>query len=869
MRNLKKLVSLLLVVAMIASLCVAGIFTASAAGEIDNSMYYDDEALQIDMLTKTGVFQGYGDGTYGWDQLVKRSEAATLIARAMLGVKLAGQLTTTETPFTDVPAWATGAVGYLYKNGVVNGKSETTFDPNGYVTSVEFAKMMLAAMGYGKQGEYTGASWDVNTLVDAIDLGLMDDGAADLTAPATRANCRQYLFNAIIDKDALVTWDARLNCYTPVTKLPNGYKTFASRVGITIGETSDEFGRPCDTYDYAKQSYVVARYPDWTDTALNSSILYSHFAWLGNPAYAAEALSANPITLYVDGQVSYPTLNQVYKGETGENASYTGRGAHVEYYGIGGIASTTATYVRWNEVREADPLAIANSLTVVVYYEHAAKVTKVYTDPNGIRHITLDDGTVIDDTDLNAKKDDYVIYTQGKGKPRALSVAEIKSGSYTKYTTSSNERGYVIDGKTYYANETVKDEIEDILINGGKPDVGVYDFVLDTQGNIVAIDLVNELYQDYIYVTNVSVEPTNNNRFSGTTGGVAVDVVYTDGSGTDVLYFDTWYNGNGYETTVLGKTIDLSKSKSAIEAAVKAAGLEANNWYSYSLDRSGYVELAELNGRYESAVSETEVSGDTRFSTKIGSKTLRADADTVLRVIDKKGNVSKRTGYTRFIDAEGDIMITYPRDLSGITTIYVYKTDDAANVDAFAYLAEIVDAGAKEAHYIFLRTDGTTLDTTVSYSVIDVNDMEVGHLYEVTSQGGKVVAIEEEPDTKVAYGSVEWWNTELDEHFDHDVAQRRPAAAYTIGTLDSKFVGFETSDTEIYYDADGKQKTKTVDTYSFDFDKSAILVDVTGSGLDEIEDLEEGMGFIAEVDENDDILIIWVVYNPNAPVEGE
>lgn len=54
-------------------------------------------------------------------------------------------------PFTDIPtdvaAWADESITALYKKGVINGRTETTFDPNGNVTRAEFTKMLVLALG--------------------------------------------------------------------------------------------------------------------------------------------------------------------------------------------------------------------------------------------------------------------------------------------------------------------------------------------------------------------------------------------------------------------------------------------------------------------------------------------------------------------------------------------------------------------------------------------------------------------------------------------------------------------------------------------------------------------------------------------------
>ena len=87
--------------------------------------------------------------------------------------------------FTDVPAWAADYVDACYANGIVSGVSATEFDPTANVTGVAFAKMLLTAVGYGQNGEFEGAAWDINTISLANQLGLYaGTAAADLTGGA-------------------------------------------------------------------------------------------------------------------------------------------------------------------------------------------------------------------------------------------------------------------------------------------------------------------------------------------------------------------------------------------------------------------------------------------------------------------------------------------------------------------------------------------------------------------------------------------------------------------------------------------------------------------------------------------------------------
>jgi hypothetical protein len=50
----------------------------------------------------------------------------------------------TQIPFTDIKPtdWFAKDVANMYFAGIINGKSETKFDPNGYITRAEVAAML-------------------------------------------------------------------------------------------------------------------------------------------------------------------------------------------------------------------------------------------------------------------------------------------------------------------------------------------------------------------------------------------------------------------------------------------------------------------------------------------------------------------------------------------------------------------------------------------------------------------------------------------------------------------------------------------------------------------------------------------------------
>ncbi|HZG73369.1 MAG TPA: S-layer homology domain-containing protein [Chondromyces sp.] len=98
----------------------------------------------------TGIVKGLGNGKFGPTQKIKRSEAAAMISRA-LELDLIefdeSKLNTNRdvSDFDDsryTADWAKRAIEKVYQAGIMEGKGDGSFDPNGYTTRAEMAKIL-------------------------------------------------------------------------------------------------------------------------------------------------------------------------------------------------------------------------------------------------------------------------------------------------------------------------------------------------------------------------------------------------------------------------------------------------------------------------------------------------------------------------------------------------------------------------------------------------------------------------------------------------------------------------------------------------------------------------------------------------------
>ncbi len=191
MKNLKKVLALVVAVAMLASFG----FTASAASysDVASTASYADA---VNLLSNLGIITGFEDGTFRPTETVTRAQAATMIVR-MRG--LADGVEQGATSFTDVAAdhWASGYINVAVANGIVNGMGDGTFRPEGEVTYGQIVKMIVCAIGYGPMAENNGGYNGGGYIVAGSKAGFTKGVSGTADAAASRATVAQLIYNAL------------------------------------------------------------------------------------------------------------------------------------------------------------------------------------------------------------------------------------------------------------------------------------------------------------------------------------------------------------------------------------------------------------------------------------------------------------------------------------------------------------------------------------------------------------------------------------------------------------------------------------------------------------------------------------------------
>ena len=294
---MKKLLAMVLALVMTLSLAVS----ANAAFKDDKSIS-DDYAESVAVLNGMGVFKGYEDGSFKPEGNITRAEVATIIYRiytADVAKNDKSGLYATYNKFSDMAGagWAQGYIGYCANASLVKGYPDGTFKPSGKVTGYEVLAMILRAVGYDKNNEFSGADWALHVAQTAQQLGVLDNVAktTDLNAPASRELVAELLFQGI--QKAQVTYTPAFGYVTDKVISTKTNSLGEKNFKLASAAAADKWGRPATkwTYTTGDKATTFVEKPDLTYTKAVAECDVAHDAGLkADTAY----------TLIVNGQTA-------------------------------------------------------------------------------------------------------------------------------------------------------------------------------------------------------------------------------------------------------------------------------------------------------------------------------------------------------------------------------------------------------------------------------------------------------------------------------------------------------------------------------------------------------------------------------------
>ena len=636
MKNLKKLLVVVLVVAMVLSI---GAISASAAFTDTTTNSYKSA---IDLLAGIGVIGGTTPTTFAPADILTRESAAKIIAYMLAGPANAALLgAPSNSRFTDVAKdrWSAPFIEYCANAGVIGGVGNNKFNPEGKLSTAAFTKMLLCAVGYKADAEgLTGDNWASSTASLALSAGIYDSTITISTADCTRAQAAQLAYKALmatlvsytggstitIGGTSITTGATRSNVVsTNAVKydgVADNLMQFCERYfpNLAVSSAADDFGRP-NTATWVNGVTTVATFlPTLTKTYTKSTYSGTIFTDLGLSA-------TKTATTYTDGSnnvgafniVSGDTTNMIGGNGTLTEVYYDTTAGTVKivvintYYGTIGTVTTTVPA----------SVTITPSATAAAGFVGASFVT----------------------TGLAVATPVYYTVAQTAATPtgivKSVAAATKATITATQYTSSSVTAG----GTTYsYSKKNVSGT---------------------TVGDFVAHDVYLDSYGYIIYVTGTTsvanyavVLLTGSTTDAFGTATAQAKLLYTDGT-TKAVTTDLIYDGTG--------------------AAGHSAADLRNKIVTFALDAYGRSVLTVVAGQANGTLANATLNAGLSAMT-LGAATYYGNADTIFLV-----NNTTAATYTAYTGIANTVSVS-----SALSATYAEFT-----ANGFARIVYISDAG--------------------------------------------------------------------------------------------------------------------------------------------------------------------------------
>jgi hypothetical protein len=115
-----------------------------SAGFVDvatGAWYFD----YINWAVKEGIVKGYGNGRFGPNDVITREQMAVMTDNFIKAMKAQLDIVNKKTSFTDqekINSWSAEAVANMQQYGIIKGKTNGAFDPQGTATRAEAATVL-------------------------------------------------------------------------------------------------------------------------------------------------------------------------------------------------------------------------------------------------------------------------------------------------------------------------------------------------------------------------------------------------------------------------------------------------------------------------------------------------------------------------------------------------------------------------------------------------------------------------------------------------------------------------------------------------------------------------------------------------------
>ena len=566
----KKVLSLVLCVAMLLSVMVMGTGAVTLTDSEDISPQYREAA---EVLTGMGIINGYEDDSFKPQQSITRAEVAAMIYRVATGdvEDEKADINAGAKIFTDVDAddWYAGYVNYCGDAEYIKGFEDDSFRADENVTGYQVLAMILRAVGYDKNNEFTGTNWTINVASTAAEVGMLKnvDSSVNLSAEAPRELVAEFIFQAIRPEVKTVHAAPILGQYVKDAE-SLGEKVFDLAVDT---DTTDAWGRPATVW-YAESNTA------WNGIVKNNGYQSSMDDLFAN-------IEETPLATYTTAVKVCDVADDLGIADKQDFTTYTNgkAAANTDEVTINANA-TTATIGAQGRLTEVYEDTI---VYIDTFLARVDKVTEVKYDADG--HVAKDasltltiyDGynnpvTLTDDTNYTYAEGDMLLvnaYTADDGDHAAIAVDTNNIAKYVEFVGAAESfvggqesiwkhpAYHTIDGEDYM------DALHFHLNETGDLQTIDHNWWLDQYGNLIGVTNLDRtdyaVLKDLIWVNG------------GRDGGYAeATLIYMDGSEETVTV--NTIDGVYYDSTPYWRVDDATPELDDSHYNIHFVGGDAN-----------------------------------------------------------------------------------------------------------------------------------------------------------------------------------------------------------------------------------------------------------------------------------------------------
>ena len=848
---MKKLLAMVLALVMTLSLAV------SANAFKDDKSISDDYAEAVAVLNGMGVFKGYEDGSFQPKGDITRAEVSAIVYRVYTqDVKDAkASMYATYNKFSDMAGagWAQGYIGYCANASLVKGYPDGTFKPSGKVTGYEVLAMILRAVGYDKNNEFSGADWALHVAQTAQQLGVLDNVAktTDLNAPASRELVAELLFQGI--QKAQVTYTPAFGYVTDKVISTKTNSLGEKNFKLASAATSDKWGRPATkwTYNTGDKATTFVEKPDLTYTKAVTECDVAHDAGLKvDTAY----------TLIVNGQTA--------------STKYT--------VNLTDTKTTMGAQGRLFEVYDDTIVMIDTFLAKVTYVaditydaqghvKTPATITlEVYDAKTGSTALTLKDY----DDNYGYAKDEYVLVNAYTDKATNSATISGKVYNNDKQYAEIVSKATSVDGaqsviywnaQQHNVEGTVYDDAAKFYLDNAKRDNGKYTWFFDQYGNLIgnveiaaatSYGVINSIWWAGNAADGSGVAKANVTYVDGTTAlvdisemtyyatdfvsGTVTHSTATSGVMTTVdknFYVDTYIGTNTQadktaNNILNGHLFQFTTKSNGTLAAVEVAGNGAAPYE--KLHNLADVAVSKNTQVYGGATGTLVVNSNTVFLVRSGAGTT-ASPYTFKSITGFTNIDNYAKGEVDYVDLNGDKVADYvyviaPTTTSKVTSLFYFDGQQGTYTlaDGTWVVKGYVDGVAGEVKFANFDALQNTLKINGQTGYPVNNTLYVVTLEDGVVKGGHIVTEGEQLKGYANFPLSSAYNT----YSDITINIVEGAA----GTVEKNYSDRDTFADSLYHDYDGKyysvvaDLTKVVGTMGNPADQNYYFVSIQNNG---------------------------------------